>query len=86
MSATVGIDDITNQPFILDVDLDYFHTEKSIEPNDPTVFYELIKKAYVITVATEPKFIGYEKLRGENITADSLLKRLLKHFEKALAR
>lgn len=69
--------------YILDVDLDYFQTRKSIEPEDARTFYRLIRESGIITVALEPACVESGRLEGETITSDFLLARLLEHIEKA---
>ena len=44
-------------PFILDIDLDYFKGEKSIKPEDSSLFRELIRKSAVITIARERDWV-----------------------------
>lgn len=85
MSAVFGIANVLDHPFILDIDLDYFHSARSIEPKNPSLFYELIRRAIAVTIATEPDFVGYERLSGETITAELLLARLRQHIVAALA-
>jgi len=70
--------------FILDIDLDYFNTYKSINPEHTNVFYSLIRDAKVITIAKESWFVNKLKFKNEDISVDYLLKRLLEHIEKAL--
>jgi len=36
MSRCVGIDHLEAQPYILDIDLDAFHSRRAIEPADPS--------------------------------------------------
>ncbi len=48
---------LSEEPFILDIDLDYFNTFKSIQPKDSTSFKELVRKAKLVTVATEPEYV-----------------------------
>lgn len=72
--------DFMKGKYILDIDLDYFRTEKSITPKDARTFYELIRNAEIITVALEPNFVALERLSGETITSDFLLLRLLEHI------
>lgn len=48
--------DITHTDFILDIDLDYFHTYDSLNRDDLNEFRCLLAKAYAITIATEPDF------------------------------
>ena len=44
-------------PFILDIDLDYFKGEKSIKPEDSSLFRELIRKSAVITISRERDWV-----------------------------
>lgn len=84
MAESLGITDLLSEDFILDIDLDYFRTAESINPQDPSAFYELIRRSAAITIALEPKFVIYERVEGENITSDFLYPKLLKHIENAL--
>ncbi|WP_109479890.1 UPF0489 family protein [Paraburkholderia sp. C35] len=72
------------EPYILDIDLDYFHTEKAIEPDDPTTFYRLVQNALAITIATEPECVRELRLGRSKITADSLLDRMQQHIVTAM--
>ena len=71
--------------YILDIDLDYFRTERAVHPTDTKTFYNLIRNAEAITIATEPEFIGYEKLPGENISSATLLPQIMNHIRTALS-
>lgn len=71
-------------PYVLDIDLDYFHTEKAIAPKDPATFYQLVQNALAITVATEPACVRDLRLPGSNITAKSLLANMLQLIKIAL--
>ncbi len=83
MAAGAGIDELLDYPFILDIDLDYFTTKKSILPADIAFFYMLIKKSQFITIAQEPDFVI--RHRSENdLDADFLLNELLLHIENAM--
>jgi hypothetical protein len=77
----LGRDEILNQPFLLDIDLDYFHSSGSISPTDPTRFHDLIQNALAITVARESEWVLCRRLPGEQITADGLLERLKQHIQ-----
>jgi hypothetical protein len=68
--------------YILDIDLDFFHTMRSIEPNDPSIFHRLIRGAAIITVATEPFYVNSLKIDQE-INSEYLLQRLLVHIDQA---
>lgn len=78
-----GVD--AEEPYILDIDLDYFHTEKAIEPDDPATFYRLVQRALAITIATEPACVKELRMTGSKITGKSLLARMQQHLETALA-
>jgi hypothetical protein len=83
MALTFGITDVLNQAFVLDIDLDYFGSDRSIAPRDPAVFYNLIRRSVAITIATEPRFVRLERLPGETITAETLLPQLKQHIARA---
>ncbi len=71
------------QNFILDIDLDYFHTKKSIFPNNIDTFYGLIHDAESITIAKESEFIeqwSNEYEYDKELTVDFLLESILKHI------
>lgn len=85
MSQAIGIHDIWGHPYILDIDLDYFMTAKSIHPADPTLFYRLLESSIAVTIATEPSYVSLCRLRGEKITAKSLLRDLFDHITHALS-
>lgn len=84
MSRSVGIDHLEAQPYILDIDLDVFHSRQAIEPADRTTFYRLIRNAVAITVATEAECVEELKFDGEAIDADFLLARVVGHIQAAL--
>jgi len=72
--------------YILDIDLDYFHTRESISPSDANIFYSIINKSKFITITKEEDFIQ-EWARvckyDENLEVDYLLEKLLKHIDYA---
>lgn len=84
MSRSVGIDHLEAQSYILDIDLDVFHSRQAIEPADRTTFYRLIRNAVAITVATEAECVEELKFDGEEIDADFLLARVVEHIQAAL--
>ncbi|MCH4568355.1 UPF0489 family protein [Bacillus sp. ES1-5] len=71
--------------YILDIDLDYFHTLKSIQPESYDIFYNLIRNAKIITIATEADCVAMGKYEGEKIDSKLLLTKLLDHITKALS-
>lgn len=76
-----------NEKYILDIDLDYFHTMKSISPDNSAVFYNLIRQSEIITVALERGCVQQCKEIyhvNEEFGSDELLERLLEHINRAL--
>ena len=63
--------DIAHTDFILDIDLDYFHTYDALNRNDLNEFRDLLARAYSITIATEPEFIK------EGVNSELLLNKLI---------
>ena len=84
MSRCVGIDHLEAQPYILDIDLDAFHSRQAIAPADPATFYRLIRNALAITIATEAECVEELKFDDEPIDANMLLYRLMRHIEVAV--
>lgn len=76
------ISDRVNKKFILDIDLDCFHTKKSINPVDMSLFYYLVNNAEIVTIATEGYYVELEK-RDDDINEKYLLEKLLGHIENA---
>lgn len=68
--------------YILDIDLDYFHTIRSLEPERMDIFYDLIKNAKIITIAKECEWVNRTKLDDE-IDSEYILDKLLEHIEIA---
>lgn len=84
MSRCVDIPNLEALPYILDIDLDAFHSRQAIEPADPATFYRLIRNAVATTVATEAECVEELKFDDEPIDADMLLARLMRHIEVAV--
>lgn len=72
-------DELFSQPYILDIDLDYFNTFKSINPDSPEMFINLIKNAGLITIATEPEYVKHCAI-DEGLTSEYLLQKLHSFF------
>lgn len=66
--------------YILDIDLDYFNTKKSINPTESGVFRKLIQGAGLITVATEKNHVSI-CAREPGLTSEDLLESLLKTYD-----
>ncbi|KAB0773157.1 UPF0489 family protein [Pseudomonas aeruginosa] len=85
ISRCIGLSTIEAAPYILDIDLDIFHTRQAINPEDPSTFYRLIKNAVAITIATEAGCVEEEWLDdGDKMDSGELLQELLGHISKAL--
>ncbi|UYZ23299.1 UPF0489 family protein [Mesobacillus jeotgali] len=69
--------------YILDIDLDFFHTMDSIQPKDTETFYRLIRKAKIITIAMEPDYVSRWKVDDHSISSEKLLEHLLIHIKRA---
>nr|WP_294485203.1 UPF0489 family protein [uncultured Anaerosporobacter sp.] len=63
--------DILNTDYILDIDLDYFHTYSVLDESNSIVFKNIVSRACAITIATEPNFAQ------KGIDTEQLLERLL---------
>lgn len=77
---------VTEEPYILDIDLDYFHNTKSINPKNHECFYALIRHSEAITIAKESVCVLMEKEESENehdFNSDFLLSELKKHIYRA---
>ncbi|WP_138207163.1 UPF0489 family protein [Haloimpatiens lingqiaonensis] len=74
-----------NKKFILDIDLDCFHTKKAINAMDMSVFNYLVNNAEIITIATEGSYVELEK-KDNDINEFYLLEKLLMHIENAIER
>ncbi len=83
---TLGMGDLEREPYILDIDLDAFHTKRAIEPKDPSTFYRLIRNAVAITIATEAECVEELWLDDDFVLdSDDLLQKVIDHIEAALA-
>lgn len=74
-----------DKEYILDIDLDYFHTCKSINPKDIKTFHKLIRNSKIITIALEPCFVEEWKKYDKDIDCKSLKENLLEHIKNALS-
>lgn len=85
ITKSAGVPGLFEAPFILDIDLDYFNTKKSIQPADHAVFHELIRRSAIITVAREPGCVNTCQQRGEGLTSEWLEAELKRHIREALS-
>lgn len=84
MARFASIEDITRVPYVLDIDLDYFRTLKSLSPDDATTFHAIIRNAVGITIATEPAYV-HDLRMDDELTSDYALERVLQHINSALS-
>lgn len=63
---------LLQDPYILDIDLDYFNTHKSALPEDKSVFLKLLRSAGLVTIATEPDYVKKCAIDSD-LTADMIL-------------
>jgi len=85
MADSIGLSDWPGKPYILDIDLDFFHTQKALNPDDPSVFYKLIRDACAITIATEEECTNQYWLDRTGPQIEEVLKALNGHIENAIA-
>lgn len=72
---TINESNLVLEPYILDIDLDYLNTIKSVQPSDAKMIKELASGAGLITVATESNHVhmcAVDKI----LTSEYLLERV----------
>lgn len=79
-----GVSAVETEPYILDIDLDYFHAETSIEPANTSTFYRLVRNAVAVTIAKEPTYVLSCRDEGSAVSAAMLLERMKQHIEAAM--
>lgn len=57
ITQRLGLPNIENLPYILDIDLDAFHSMKAANPDNASTFRRLIRGALAITIATEAEWV-----------------------------
>lgn len=85
ITKSAGVPGLFEAPFILDIDLDYFNTRRSVQPTNPDIFHDLIRRAEIITIAREPKCVTDLQKPGEQLTSDWLEAELKQQIRKALS-
>ncbi|UOB57000.1 UPF0489 family protein [Burkholderia pyrrocinia] len=84
MATCMGLASVEAEPYILDIDLDYFHSEKAITPADASTFHRLVRNAIAVTVALEPECVEELRCDDSKVTAPWLLERLKEHIDAAM--
>lgn len=67
---------LLDEPYILDIDLDYFNTFNSIVPINLNTFKTMAQKAQLITIATEPEYVKSCAI-DTGLTSEYLLEKIL---------
>lgn len=84
ITVGLGLPNIESLPYILDIDLDAFHSMKAVYPDDVSTFHRLIRGALAITIATEPKCVEeLWKDKNNEPSADQLLAAVISHVSAA---
>ncbi|MDD4180340.1 MAG: UPF0489 family protein [Victivallaceae bacterium] len=68
------------QLFILDIDLDYFISERSIQPENSTIFKMLFEQCHCVTISMERDWVRLLNQDWEKSDADYFLLELKKMF------
>jgi UPF0489 domain len=63
--------------YILDIDCDYFNTEKCLYPDNIEVFKKLIRNSRMVTIALEPECVKICRHKGCGLTSEIIMDRLL---------
>ena len=85
LATSVGIPDLEESPYILDIDLDFFHTRRALAPSSPETFNNLIRRAMAITIAKEPGCTADLWLDNHPADIQIILDQLLAHIQRACA-
>ena len=54
-----GEDRLLDEPYILDIDLDYLNTSRSVCPTESSFLKKIAQEAVGVTVATEPEYVEH---------------------------
>lgn len=71
--------------YILDIDCDNFLCRNALFPENHQLWHKLILNASAITISKESDYVKILRLRGENITGESISDHLLSLIESLLA-
>lgn len=86
ITKSLGLLEIGALPYILDIDLDAFHSMKAAQPDDASTFHQLIRGALAITIATESECVKQVWKDKDNApSTDRLLGIVIDHIGAALA-
>jgi hypothetical protein len=82
VSKAESLDPAFFDGYILDIDCDYFNTERSLQPAQSGVFGKLVREAAFVTIALEPECVKICRLEGSLLTGESVLEALLSIMDK----
>lgn len=68
--------------YILDIDCDYFKTERSLNPSCSNIFFELLRNARMITVSLEHDWVRLLTFEGQFFTAEYIAGKLAEMYEQ----
>ena len=68
---------LPDKPYILDIDLDYFKSYKSLNPEKYSIFSKLVDEAEIITLSREEIWVKLLSFEDKNFNSDYIIKRLL---------
>ena len=61
---------------ILDIDLDYFKTKRSLEPENYSIFKKLAKNAEIITLSREEIWVKLLTFEDNTFNSDYIIEKL----------
>jgi hypothetical protein len=64
------------EPYILDIDLDYFKTKQSLEPENYSIFKKLAKNAEIITLSREEIWVKLLTFEDNTFNSDYIIEKL----------
>lgn len=73
---------LPEKPYILDIDLDYFVTRRSLHPENPDFFVALLRHAEFITFSMEREWVKILSRPEDHLTSECILGELLRLLEQ----
>jgi hypothetical protein len=86
ITESLGLPSFESLPYILDIDLDVFHSLKAASPDDNSTFRRLIRGAVAVTIATEAECLReLWQDEGNEPSVEALQCAVFRHIEAAQA-
>jgi len=82
LAASIGLPPVETAPYILDIDLDCFHSWRATQPDDDSTLRRLLAGALAITIATEPECVEELWLEQLEVEHPKILALLLDRLKK----